>query len=324
MSGLVHITPANTYTPDPCVKDFGQGGCMRDQMIFLQYCFSSSSYFLRVNTNQHLTISDVHYQVLPKLAGFLTETSYRSPDDATSGPFQRAMNTENHFFEWLGKREKQQGAFNRLMQSSRGRKYPVKWPEIFPVQNQFSRFTGANASIGIRYVDIGGGVGQEIESLVDTMPDLAGLFILQDVPEVVAKSSLGERDPSHPAQQFQLMGHDFFQPQPVRGADFYFLGRVLHDWPDIQARQILSHIRDAMDDHSVLLVHDRLLPDIAREVYPKDIQADFIMMAIFASLERSETQFRDLFKSVGLVLFRIWRPERCLESRQAVLEIMKE
>lgn len=275
-------------------------------------------------TNKYLTISDVHYQVFPKLAGFLAETNYRSPDDAESAPFQVAMNTNEHFFKWLGKREMQQEAFNCLMQSSRGRKYPVKWPEIFPVQNQFSHFRGVNASKGIHYVDIGGGFGQEIETLVDAIPDLAGLFILQDIPEVVARSPLRARVPFHETQQFQLMGHNFFQPQPVKGANFYFLGRILHDWPDIQAREILSHIRDAMDEHSVLLVHDRVLSDNASEVYPKDIQADFIMMAIFASLERSETQFRKLLESVGLVLLRVWRPERSLESRQAVLEVMKE
>ncbi|KAJ6010629.1 hypothetical protein N7451_002041 [Penicillium sp. IBT 35674x] len=258
------------------------------------------------------------------LAGFLAETNYRNPDNADFAPFHMAMNTDEHFFKWLGKREKQQEAFNCLMQSSRGRKYPVKWPEIFPVQDHFSHFRGVNASKGIHYVDIGGGVGQEIETLMDTIPDLAGLFILQDIPEVVASSLLGERAPSHKTQQFQVMGHNFFEPQPVKGADFYFLGRILHDWPDIQARQILSHIRDAMDDHSILLVHDRVLLDIPRDVYPKDIQADFIMMAIFASLERSETQFWELLKSVGLALVRIWRPERSLESRQAVLEIMKE
>lgn len=277
-----------------------------------------------MHTNKYITKSDVHYQVFPKLAEFLAENKYRSPDDADSAPFQMAMNTNEHFFEWLGKREKQQEAFNCLMQSSRGRKYPVKWPEIFPVQNRFSQFRGVNALKRIQYVDIGGGVGQEIETLVDTIPDLSGLFILQDIPEVVANSSLGERVPSHETQQYQLMGHNFFQLQPVKGADFYFLGRILHDWPDIQACQILSHIRDAMDEQSVLLVHDRVLSDIPSEVYPKDIQADFIMMAIFASLERSETQFRELLKSAGLVLVRIWRPERSFESRQAVLEIMKE
>lgn len=277
-----------------------------------------------MHTNKYLFKSDVHYQVFPKLAEFLAENKYRSPDDADSAPFQMAMNTNEHFFKWLGRREKQQDAFNCLMQSSRGRKYPVKWPEIFPVRDKFSRFRGGNASRGIQYVDVGGGVGQEIETLVDTIPDLTGRFILQDIPEVVASSSLNERVPCHETQHFQLMGHDFFQPQPVKGADFYFLGRILHDWPNTQAHQILSHIRDAMDEHSVLLVHDRVLSDIASEIYPKDIQADFIMMAIFASLERSETQFRELFESVGLVLVRIWRPEISLESRQAVLEIMKE
>ncbi|KAJ5937244.1 hypothetical protein N7454_004899 [Penicillium verhagenii] len=308
VSELVHITPTNTYTSDPCVKDFSRGGYMRDQMIFL-HC---------------LLLSDVHYRVFPKLAGFLADTNYRSPDDANSGPFQVAMNTTEHFFEWLGKRDKQQTAFNNLMQSSRGRKYPVKWPDFFPAREQLSRFRGVTPSNHIQFVDIGGGVGQEMEALVDSVPDLSGTFILQDMPEAVASCVLTKQNVFQKTQEFQVMEHNFFQPQSVKGADFYFLGRILHDWPDVQARQILSHIRDAMDEHSVLLVHDRVLPDSASEVYSKDVQADFIMMVIFSSLERTESQFRELFKSVGLVLYRVWRPKKCLKSRQAVLEIVKE
>lgn len=267
--------------------------------------------------------SDVHYLVFPKIASFLAANNYRSPDDAFSGPFQWALNTKDHFFEWLRKRETEQSAFNHLMQSNRGRKYPYLWPEIFPARAQLSRFRDANTSEGFRFVDIGGGTGQEIECLLDIVPDLSGLFVLQDIPEAIAGSILGELKHSYQTQKFKVMEHDFFRPQPVKGANVYFLGRVLHDWPDIQARQILGHIREAMDEHSILLVHDRVFPDSESEVYQSDVQADFIMMAAFASLERSGAQFQELIQSVGLQLVRVWRPEGSLESRQAVLEIVK-
>jgi hypothetical protein len=119
------------------------------------------------------------------------------------------------------------------------------------------------------------------------------------------------------------MAYNFFEPQPVVGADFYFLGRVLHDWPDSQARTILQHIRDAMDEDSVLLIHDRVLPDFASNVHSTDAIMDLNMMILFSSLERTEKQFRALLSSVGLKLVNVWRSPTAGVHRQAVLEAIR-
>jgi hypothetical protein len=57
------------------------------------------------------------------------------------------------------------------------------------------------------------------------------------------------------------MAHDFFKAQPVRNAKAYFLRTVLHDWPDMQAVQILRRLRAALGADSLLLISETVLPE---------------------------------------------------------------
>lgn len=172
----------------------------------------------------------------------------------------------------------------------------------------------------LKVVDIGGGVGHESKALLETLPWLKtrGQLVLQDIPSVL-ESMLPELKETG----VQAMPHNFFEPQPVKHANIYFLGRVLHDWPDAQARIILRHVRDAMRKDSLLLIHDRVLPEGPARVHPSDALVDLHMMALLSSLERTERQFRGLLDEVGLRLVRVWRPESAGHHRQAVLEVVQ-
>lgn len=98
------------------------------------------------------------------------------------------------------------------------------------------------------------------------------------------------------------MSHDFFSSQSAIGADVYFLGRVLHNWPNGQCQRILGHTREAMTLDSVLLIHDRVFPDAAtvRDPCWSDIASNFIMMILHTTMERTEAQFAEFLASVGL------------------------
>lgn len=56
----------------------------------------------------------------------------------------------------------------------------------------------------------------------------------------------------------RTVAHNFFEPQPVKNAAVYFLRNVLHDWPDEEACEILSNIRDAAGPNSKLIVFESL------------------------------------------------------------------
>ncbi|KAJ5131984.1 hypothetical protein N7448_006142 [Penicillium atrosanguineum] len=301
--GIFNVTTAETYKPDPVVKDLARGGYLASRIIMN---------------------FDVHFQIFAKLPQYLKETKYKSPINAYAGPFQSVFNTDEHYFDWMKSHPAQLDAFNRTMQAGIMRDNAARWTEIFPIAQRFQQFmnTTPPSDEKLQLVDIGGGIGHEIKVLLDTFPCLRGQFILQDVPGVV-QHMLPELQSTPTMQTVQAMPYSFFEPQPITGAHVYFLGRVVHDWPDTQARNILQHIRNAMAEDSLLLIHERVLPDGAAKVHLSDTIMDFSMMVLCSSLERTETQFRDLLVSVGLNLVQVWRPTTAGLHRQAILEAIR-
>lgn len=55
------------------------------------------------------------------------------------------------------------------------------------------------------------------------------------------------------------IAYDFFETQPIKGADVYFLRYIVHDWPDDHARRILKQARLAAEPHSKLIIVDKVI-----------------------------------------------------------------
>jgi orsellinic acid C2-O-methyltransferase len=140
-------------------------------------------------------------------------------------------------------------------------------------------------------VDVGGGHGVLLKAIQDAHPGVAG--VLFDRPEVVAKA----------LPSLETVGGDFFAEIP-EGADAYLLSRILHDWDDPEAGQILTGIRKAMRSDSKVLVVEAVLPERAIDC-PAAIRLDLTMLALFNSRERTEAEFADLFARAGLRLDRL-------------------
>jgi O-methyltransferase domain len=117
--------------------------------------------------------------------------------------------------------------------------------------------------------------------------------------------------------------HDFFQPEPIKGAQIYFMRYIIHDWPDADALRILGNVRDAMSSESRLLVCDRIImptyrshADGGNDVAPKPLLAnwadsstsgaDLLMMNNFNAKERTKDEFKVLIEKAGLSLRKIW------------------
>jgi hypothetical protein len=73
-------------------------------------------------------------------------------------------------------------------------------------------------------VDVGGGMGQTLEDFRVHVPEYTGDLVLQDLPEVVEAARMQGLH-----ARISLQAHDFFTPQPVKGARAYFMRSVLHD-----------------------------------------------------------------------------------------------
>lgn len=88
---------------------------------------------------------------------------------------------------------------------------------------------------------------------------------------------------------------------------------VLHDWADADCRRILSNLVPAMKPgYSKLLINENVIPPT--NAYWETTSLDVIMMADFASTERTERQWRELTASVGLKIVNIWTRRRGVES----------
>jgi hypothetical protein len=106
-------------------------------------------------------------------------------------------------------------------------------------------------------VDIGGSNGEYSIPIVQKFPEMK--CIIQDLPGVISKAEAGL--PSELKDRATLMVHDFFQPQPVKGADVYLLRWILHDWSDKYAIRILRALIPALEKRSKIVVHEYILPE---------------------------------------------------------------
>lgn len=110
----------------------------------------------------------------------------------------------------------------------------------------------------------------------------------------------------------EAMKHNPFDLEPVKGAKAYYLSTFLHDWPDKQARRILSNIRGAMNEDSVLLILKNFLPESTVSLYSG--LNNIPMMAIFSALDRAQ---RELLDSIGFAVVKAWAPDVMVAGQSA-------
>lgn len=163
-------------------------------------------------------------------------------------------------------------------------------------------------------VDVGGNAGHDILGFHRTHPKQPGRLILQDLPGQIQLLDAQALAP------IELMCHDFFTPQPVKGAKAYYLKMVLHDWPDAQCREILNNLKPALTPgYSKILINELMVLDQGADSFSTSV--DMLMMIFHSSWERQEKQWRELIESVGLKVTRIWpcggAPEKLIEVELA-------
>ena len=81
---------------------------------------------------------------------------------------------------------------------------------------------------------------------------------------------------------------------------------VLHDWSDEPARKILDMQKGAMTPgYSTLLIHDHIAPKAL--AHPHTTAYDLTMMVMVAGEERTQSHWRELLRSAGYEVVRIWK-----------------
>lgn len=240
------------------------------------------------------------------IPAYLKKSNYKNPNNIADGPFQYAHNTQNPFFLWLGERPEHSQHFNNYMSGYRQGKHSWMDPGFYPVNERLEGGLSRNDQDSVFLVDVGGGLGHDLEELKAKHAGILGSLVLQDQPDVIAQVL-------NASPGIELTVHDFFTPQPVKGARAYYLHSVLHDWDDASCVKILQNIVPAMrPGYSKLLINEYVVPDIGA-TWPIT-SMDWLMMALGAVKERTEKQWTTLLGQAGLKVVGIWTYEQGTES----------
>jgi hypothetical protein len=172
----------------------------------------------------------------------------------------------------------------------------------FPYSESFDDFQDEVKRGGseVFLVDVGGGKGQYLNRLLKEVPGLPGRKIFQDLPSVIANVD-------HNETAAEPMGHDFFTPQPVKGAKFYHFRGIMHDWPDDSCIKIISQLRPSFrKGYSRLLIQSFVLPNTGCSLL--EATSDLTMWAC-CGMERAENHWHSLLERAGFKIVRIIRAE---------------
>lgn len=151
-------------------------------------------------------------------------------------------------------------------------------------------------------IDVGGGRGGFIAEVLKGNARLRG--VLFDESHVVSHPT--DIQGSGVADRCQIVAGNFFESVPG-GCDVYVLKRVLDGWDDEHALRILRLCRQAIPSYGRLLSINGVVPH-GGPYSRKDVailMLDMVMLTDNWGRERTEDEFRDLYRHVGFTLNRV-------------------
>ena len=150
-----------------------------------------------------------------------------------------------------------------------------------------------------KVVDVGGGYGQFLASILDQQPEANG--VLFDLPTLIG--DVARKDAlTRYGNRVEVLGGDFFESVPI-GGDLYLLKFILHDWDDDHSVKILRNVRRAIASDGKLAVVEIVLPPHNEPHIGPLI--DLNMMVMTGGRERTKNEYRDLLAAAGFHLDQV-------------------
>ncbi|PPJ59005.1 hypothetical protein CBER1_11676 [Cercospora berteroae] len=214
-------------------------------------------------------------------------TKWPGSQEPAETAFSLSKNTAESLYEVYSKDEAMSARLARGMASFARR------PQ-FDIAHVLDHYPWA-AMGPILLVDVGGSQGNVAFQVARRFANVH--VIVQDMPNVVASVSV----PEDLRERARLMPHNFFDPQPVTGADVYFLRLILHNWSDAYCLRILKSLLPALKNGTRVIVQESLMPEpgsgpLWRE--RKARVADINAAIAFNAAERGLSDFNLLFSQV--------------------------
>ena len=166
----------------------------------------------------------------------------------------------------------------------------LDWPTIEAAYD----FTGFSIII-----DIGGGHGQLLARMLQAAPSAKGVLLEREALLAEAKNQLRA---AGVLERCRVEAGSFFETAPSEG-DLYVLRRVVHDFDDEAATELLRNVRRHMPSGARLLLLESVVPHGNTPHLAKTLDLD--MMLFVGGRERTEQQFATLLEGAGLRLTRV-------------------
>ncbi len=150
-----------------------------------------------------------------------------------------------------------------------------------------------------KIVDVGGGHGSLIASILEANPQMRG--VLFDASPGIEGASHRIEDEGI-AERCEAIAGDFFESVPS-GGDAYILKWIIHDWDDERSVTILKNCHQAMAENGRLLLVEAVVPHGSEPHFSKFI--DLNMLVMTGGRERTGDEYRTLLEASGFKLTRI-------------------
>ena len=149
-------------------------------------------------------------------------------------------------------------------------------------------------------VDIGGGTGNLLTTILQANPGLRG--VIHDLPHVAreARTLIASRGL---ADRCTVSEGSFFESAPA-GGDAYLLSHIIHDWDEASCLRILDHIRRGMASTGRLLVVEMVIPP-GNDFHPGKL-TDMVMLSFTpGGRERTADEYAELFAKASFRMTRV-------------------
>ncbi|KAI8721481.1 Methyltransf-2 domain-containing protein [Fusarium sp. LHS14.1] len=186
--------------------------------------------------------------IAPVIASMVTAHE-RWPDSTApnKAAFNAAFNTDPRMYEYIAKQPDVYKLFGRVMDA-------IATSPKSDLKHLVGGFDWAGPGKA-NVVDVSN-IGRSCVKLAEAFPDLS--FIIQDIPRVVEECAkvIKENNEANIANRIQLEEYNFFQKQPIIGADVYLLRQIFHNWDFENSVKILKNTVQFMGQNSHVLIMD--------------------------------------------------------------------
>src|ERR1700686_3851176 len=158
---------------------------------------------------------------------------------------------------------------------------------------------------------LGGASGHLAIAACERNPDLRAVVF--DLPEVIEAARVYARS-SMAALRIETMAGDFFSDE-LPEADFFALGRILHDWPEDKIRRLLAKIYGRLPAGGGILLAEKLLYEDKSGPVSAQLQS-LNMLICTEGRERTLPEYRGLLEEAA---FRNVEGRRTGVSLDAIL-----